>query len=254
MRAMRFLPSAPEGLFGGGDLGPPPVSPVAVAEIFYSVQGEGMLVGVPSAFVRLSGCNLRCTWCDTPYASWEPEGTELMLGALLSEARREWPTHVVVTGGEPMIAPSIVLLTERLRDHFKHITIETAGTVYAPVTCDLMSISPKLANSTPHERDGGRWAAQHDRLRYRPEVLKQLMSEYEYQLKFVVSAPEDLPEIKKILEETNADRSRVVLMAEGTSTETISERAAWIVELCKQEHFRYSPRLHIDLWGNKRGT
>jgi 7-carboxy-7-deazaguanine synthase len=117
-----------------------------------------------------------------------------------------------------------------------------------------MSISPKLANSTPHERDGGRWAAQHDRLRYRPEVLKQLMSEYEYQLKFVVSAPEDLPEIRKILEETNADRSRVVLMAEGTSTETISERAAWIVELCKQEHFRYSPRLHIDLWGNKRGT
>ncbi len=213
-----------------------------------------MLVGVPSVFVRLSGCNLRCTWCDTPYASWEPEGDEFMLGTLLGEARRDWPTHAVVTGGEPMIAPMIELLTQRLKEIGMHVTIETAGTVYAPVTCDLMSISPKLANSTPHERDGGRWAAQHDRLRHQPDVLKKLMSEYEYQLKFVVSAPEDLTEIKAILEETNADRSRVVLMAEGTSIETINERAAWIAEVCKSERFRYSPRLHIDLWGNKRGV
>lgn len=225
-----------------------------IAEIFYSVQGEGMLAGVPSVFVRLSGCNLRCKWCDTPYASWEPEGADLMLGKILSEARREWPTHAVVTGGEPMISPMIGLLTSRLKEHIPHITIETAGTVYQPVTCDLMSISPKLANSTPHKREGGKWAAQHDRLRYQPEVLKKLMGEYEYQLKFVVSAEEDLREIATILEETGADRSRVMLMAEGTSVETIYERAAWIVEVCKRERFRYSPRLHIDLWGDKRGV
>jgi 7-carboxy-7-deazaguanine synthase len=248
------MSSAPEGFFGGGDSGPTSVSRLNVAEIFYSLQGEGMLVGVPSVFVRLSGCNLRCKWCDTPYASWSPEGDELLLGALLAQVRREWPTHVVVTGGEPMIAPMIGLLTQRLKEDEMHITIETAGTVYAPVTCDLMSISPKLANSTPHKREGGRWAAQHDRLRYQPEVLKKLMGEYEYQLKFVVSAPEDLEEIKTILEETDADRSRVVLMAEGTSAETIYERAAWIVEVCKRERFRYSPRLHIDLWGDKRGV
>ncbi|MGA3188275.1 MAG: 7-carboxy-7-deazaguanine synthase QueE [Bryobacteraceae bacterium] len=225
-----------------------------IAEIFYSVQGEGILVGVPSAFVRFSGCNLRCKWCDTPYASWEPEGDELMLGTVLAAVRRDWPTHVVVTGGEPMIAPMIGLLTQRLKEQGLHITIETAGTVYTPVTCDLMSISPKLANSTPHRRDGGRWAAQHDRLRYQPEVLKKLMAEYPYQLKFVVSASEDLEEIKTIIEETNADRSRVVLMAEGTTVETIYERAVWIVEICKNERFRYSPRLHIDLWGDKRGV
>jgi 7-carboxy-7-deazaguanine synthase len=218
------------------------------------VQGEGMLVGVPSVFVRLSGCNLRCKWCDTPYASWEPESNETMLGGVLDEVRRDWPTHVVVTGGEPMIAPMIGLLTQRFKEDKMHITIETAGTVYAPVTCDLMSISPKLANSTPHRREGGKWAAQHDRLRYQPEVLKKLMSEYEYQLKFVVSSPEDMQEIKTILAETNADRSRVVLMAEGTSVEAIYERAAWIVEICKRERFRYSPRLHIDLWGDKRGV
>lgn len=213
-----------------------------------------MLAGVPSVFVRLSGCNLRCKWCDTPYASWEPEGEERMLGPILADVRRNWASHVVVTGGEPMISPGIVALTERLKGLDQHITIETAGTVYAPVICDLMSISPKLANSTPHRRDGGRWAAQHDRLRYQPEVLKQLMTHYEYQMKFVVSAPEDLTELLQIVEETGADRARVILMAEGTNVETIYERAQWIVEVCKNEKFRYSPRLHIDLWGDKRGV
>jgi 7-carboxy-7-deazaguanine synthase len=212
-----------------------------------------MLMGVPSVFVRLSGCNLRCKWCDTPYASWEPEGDHLMLGTILGDVRGRWSTHVVVTGGEPMIAP-LELLTRRLKELNLHITIETAGTVYQPVTCDLMSISPKLANSTPHKREAGKWAAQHDRLRYQPEVLKKLMGEFPYQLKFVVSAEEDLKEIEAIVEETAADRGRVMLMAEGTTIETIYERAAWIVEVCKRERFRYSPRLHIDLWGDKRGV
>src|SRR5271167_4534923 len=101
---MRLMPTAPEGLFGGGDSGPASVSRLKVAEIFYSVQGEGMLVGVPSVFVRLSGCNLRCTWCDTPYASWAPEGDDLTIDTILADVQQYGPTHVVVTGGEPMIA------------------------------------------------------------------------------------------------------------------------------------------------------
>jgi len=117
-----------------------------------------------------------------------------------------------------------------------------------------MSISPKLENSTPHEREGGRWAAQHERLRYQPDVLKQLMSEYLYQLKFVVASPEDMKEIATMIEETGADRSRVVLMPEGTTPEALRERASWLTEICKREGFRYSPRLHIDLWGNRRGV
>jgi len=153
-----------------------------------------------------------------------------------------------------MISPMISVLTERLKELELHITIETAGTVYQRVTCDLMSISPKLANSTPHRREGGKWAAQHDRLRYQPEVLKKLMAEHEYQLKFVVSAEDDLKEIETIVKETAAERGRVILMAEGTSTEVIYERASWIVEICKRERFRYSPRLHIDIWGDKRGV
>jgi 7-carboxy-7-deazaguanine synthase len=224
-----------------------------VSEIFYSLQGEGMLAGTPSVFVRLSGCNLRCAWCDTPYTSWAPEGSQMPLGTILAEVRRYGTNHVVVTGGEPMIAPGIVDLTRALKELDRHVTIETAGTVYEPVICDLMSISPKLANSTPLEREGGRWASQHDRLRYQPEVLRRLIQEYEYQMKFVVSDVGDIGEIEKILEETGAKRGRVMLMAEGTTAETIGGRAGWIAEICKREHFRYSPRLHIDLWGNERG-
>ena len=225
-----------------------------ISEIFYSIQGEGMLTGVPSVFVRTSGCNLRCTWCDTPYTSWEPEGENLMIGGILSTVRRFWANHVVVTGGEPMIAPDIVALTEGLKRLDQHITIETAGTVFKPVVCDLMSISPKLSNSTPLEREDGQWAAQHDRLRIQPDVLRQLMADYAYQLKFVVKHKRDIAEVKALVEELDADKSRVLLMPEGTDSLTLRERAPWIAEVCKTEGYRFCPRLHIDLYGNKRGT
>ncbi|HET9319772.1 MAG TPA: 7-carboxy-7-deazaguanine synthase QueE, partial [Bryobacteraceae bacterium] len=159
-----------------------------IAEIFYSLQGEGSLIGVPSIFVRTSGCNLRCSWCDTPYTSWHPEGTEFSLDEILGQVEAYPARYVVVTGGEPMIAPEIVSLTERLRARGLHITIETAGTVFAPVACDLMSISPKLANSTPE----GPFHGQHERLRIQPEVLQRLMARYDYQLKFVMERPEDV--------------------------------------------------------------
>jgi len=220
-----------------------------IAEIFHSLQGEGSLVGVPSVFVRTSGCNLRCAWCDTPYTSWQPEGDERSLDAILTEVASYPAKHAVVTGGEPMIAPGIVELTERLRVRGLHITIETAGTVFAPVACDLMSISPKLANSTP---EGSR-AAQHERLRFQPDVLRRLMAAYDYQLKFVVARPEDLAEIQQMLYLIEADRGKVILMPEGIDAAVLHERGLWLAEIAKREGFRYSPRLHVDLWGNRRG-
>jgi 7-carboxy-7-deazaguanine synthase len=220
---------------------------VKIAEIFYSIQGEGTLLGVPSVFVRTSGCNLRCKWCDTPYTSWEPEGEEWSVESIVEEVQSYGASHVVVTGGEPMIAPQIVELTQRLP---QHITIETAGTVDAAVRCDLMSISPKLANSTPE----GRFATQHERLRYQPEVLKQLMSRYAYQLKFVIADPGDLNEVGAIVRELGAGKDRVVLMPEGVDRDVLANRGAWLAEICKREGYRFSPRLHIDLWGNRRGT
>ena len=225
-----------------------------IAEIFYSLQGEGILTGVPSVFVRTSGCNLRCTWCDTPYTSWQPEGEDLTNNRIVEATTAYSASHVVVTGGEPMIAPEIVALTERLRESGLHITIETAGTVFAPVACDLMSISPKLRNSTPHDREGGRWAAQHDRLRWQPEILRRLVSDYEYQLKFVIAQPGDVDEVEQVRREIGVAAARVVLMPEGTRREIVQERGVWLAELCKQGGYRYSPRLHIDLWGDRRGV
>jgi 7-carboxy-7-deazaguanine synthase len=221
-----------------------------IAEIFYSLQGEGSLIGVPSIFVRTSGCNLRCSWCDTPYTSWHPEGTEFSLDEILGQVEAYPARYVVVTGGEPMIAPEIVSLTERLRKRGLHITIETAGTVFAPVACDLMSISPKLANSTPE----GSWAARHERLRFQPDVLRRLMESYEYQLKFVVAGPGDLDEIGRMLDQIRGDRSKVILMPEGIDASVLRERGLWLAEIARREGFRFSPRLHIELWGNRRGV
>jgi 7-carboxy-7-deazaguanine synthase len=213
-----------------------------------------MLAGLPSVFVRTSGCNLRCAWCDTPYTSWQPEGADRGVEEIVEEVRSRPARHVVVTGGEPMIAPCIVALTHGIREAGRHITVETAGTVFEPVACDLMSISPKLGNSTPREREGGRWAARHDRLRYQPSVLRKLMAAYEYQLKFVVADPGDLAEIHAMLDELGADRSRVCLMPEGTNPEALLRRGRWLWEVCVKEGLRYSPRLHVDLFGDRRGV
>jgi 7-carboxy-7-deazaguanine synthase len=224
-----------------------------ISEIFYSVQGEGSLLGVPSVFVRTSGCNLRCVWCDTPYTSWNPEGREMSNAEIVEQVRAFGASHVVLTGGEPMILEQSIPLTKGFAEAGLHITIETAGTVFQPVVCDLMSISPKLANSTPHARDGGKWAAQHERLRYRPDVVRRLIGSYDYQLKFVVSAEGDLSEINAIVKEISADRSKVQLMAEGANAKTIQERGRWLAEVAKREHYRLTPRLHVDLWGDERG-
>lgn len=223
-----------------------------IAEIFHSVQGEGGLAGVPSVFVRTSGCNLRCVWCDTPYTSWQPEGEDYPVSSILDVVQRFGARHVVLTGGEPMIAPEVVALTEGLRRLGLHITIETAGTVFAPVACDLMSISPKLSNSTPVEDP--HWAERHERLRIQPDVVRRLMEAYEYQLKFVVAEPGDLDEIRPLIDRLGARRDRVMLMPEGREAGVLRERALWIVEICKSEGLRFSPRLQIDLWGDRRGV
>jgi 7-carboxy-7-deazaguanine synthase len=222
-----------------------------IAEIFYSVQGEGALSGVPSVFIRTSGCNLRCIWCDTPYTSWNPEGADRTLDAIVAEtAKYPAARHVVITGGEPLIAPGIVELSQRFRERGQHITFETAGTVFQPVACDLMSISPKLSNSTPD----GPFRNQHDRLRRNVPVLRQLMAVCPYQLKFVIANEADIAEMQTLVAELEAPAASVMLMPEGTTREAMTTRGLWIAELCKQYGYRFSPRLHVYLWGDKRGV
>jgi 7-carboxy-7-deazaguanine synthase len=227
-----------------------------IAEIFHSIQGEGLLAGVPSFFIRTSGCNLRCDWCDTPYASWKPEGPEISVQEILKRIS-EWDcNHVVLTGGEPMIAPDLPELAEALKKQGKHITIETAGTIPPNgIPCDLASISPKLSNSTPPAIRDPAWAKKHEATRLQPEVISEWIRNYLFQLKFVVSSENDLVEIKSLLLKLpQIPADRVLLMPEGINTQSISSRSPWLVYICKLEGFRFCPRLHIELFGHKRGT
>ncbi len=228
-----------------------------VAEIFHSIQGEGELTGVPSVFVRTAGCNLRCAWCDTPYASWHPEGMPMTVEAIVAEVIRQPTPHVVLTGGEPMVAPEIHPLAAALRERGRHITIETAATV-APgdIACDLASLSPKLLNSAPDARKHAVWRRKHEALRWQPGVVRAWLDAYPWQLKFVVTRPDDLDEIEGMLAQLPRDlpRHKVLLMPEGTTMDVLRQRAGWLADLCKQRGFRYAHRLQIELYGNKRGT
>ena len=231
-------------------------SDMRLSELFYSIQGEGKLTGVPSVFVRASGCNLRCTWCDTPYASWDPAGDDVAVDEIVRRVESFGAKHVVVTGGEPMIMPDVVEVCAALKSSGHHVTIETAATVYKPVKLDLASLSPKLINSTPWQREGGRFAAAHEKQRINVPVIQQFIDAApEFQLKFVVSDERDLREIEQLLSQLkNWSPADVLLMPEGTTVDALSGRAGWISEVCKRTGFRYCPRLHVELYGNTRGT
>jgi 7-carboxy-7-deazaguanine synthase len=228
---------------------------VRISEIFYSIQGEGRFLGVPSVFIRVSGCNLRCVWCDTPYTSWKPEGKNWSLSKILSEVAKYPTPHVVVTGGEPLLAPEIEELSSRLKQRGAHLTIETAATLFKPVAADLISMSPKLANSTPWKRERGKFAPMHERRRLNPAVIQKFLHAHDYQLKFVVERRKDFAEIGEILAQLQGvDATQVMIMAQGTSTGELKRREKWIVESCKLFGYRFTPRLHIQLFGNRRGT
>src|SRR6267142_3797328 len=257
-----------------------------IAEIFSSLQGEGLLTGMPSVFVRASGCNLRCWFCDTPYTSWQPEGDDWSVEEIVVEVERlrgegklpeavgciseaqctivqlekvhfvrqgglMHPTepihHVVITGGEPMLYAEMIPLCQRLRAGGLHITIETAGTLFLPVDCDLMSISPKLASSTPAEVRAGRWAARHEQTRHRADVIERLTSDYNYQLKFVIDRPADLEEVNCWLAKfPRVNRHRVLLMPQGIDVVGLVQIGTWLEPYCREHGFVYCPRKHIE--------
>lgn len=226
-----------------------------IAEIFYSIQGEGRLLGIPSVFIRTSGCNLRCVWCDTPYTSWRAEGEEWSLKKILDKVTGFPARHVVITGGEPLLARQIVELCAAIKETGAHITVETAATVFKPVVCDLMSLSPKLGHSTPRRRAGGRFAQMHEQKRLNLDVMQKFLDHYECQLKFVVNREKDFAEVDEIMRQLSRwEPPQVLIMPQGKARAELWEKAQWIVEACKQRGYGFTPRLHIDLFGNRRGT
>ena len=224
-----------------------------INEIFYSLQGEGFLAGVPSVFVRLAGCPLRCKWCDTKYAWSKDAGRELSVTKIIEEVK-DWPgRYVVITGGEPMIDSDLPKLVKGLKKAHKHITIETAGITYIPdLLCDLMSISPKLSNSIPDEEKP---AALHEDSRLDLAVLSELLDNYNYQLKFVVESDSDQLEIEETLEALgDVDYEQVMLMPQASTRQELIQKSPMVADLCKRSGFAFSQRLQLLLWDGKSGT
>jgi 7-carboxy-7-deazaguanine synthase len=301
-----------------------------IAEIFRSLQGEGRLTGVDSVFVRMSGCNLRCGFCDTPYASWSPEGDDLSVDEILDRvkeiyeihglpakiggdgrfSRNRAPTegwsasadgvqnsgfmvqnsflstahyplppapcplstthypqstayslqptasskHVVLTGGEPMLFAELIPLSAALRKDGWHITIETSGTLYLPVACDLMSISPKLSNSTPTPEHDPRWTWRHESSRHAPQIVNRLIAEYDYQIKFVIDKQADCQEAESYLSAMpQIDRARVMLMPQGVDTEELAEKSRWLEPYCTEHGLIFCPRRQVEWFGPGKG-
>jgi 7-carboxy-7-deazaguanine synthase len=228
-----------------------------INERFVSVQGEGLLTGVPSAFIRTSGCNLRCSWCDTPKTSWAPEGEHQTVDELVAWVAESGVRHVVLTGGEPLLQPPLGALCAALKARGHHLTIETAGTVYRDVGAELYSLSPKLAGSTP---DDPVWGPRHDQRRLPLEVLARYVDghnagQHEVQLKFVLSTAAELAELDALLARLPPlAPDRVLLMPEGRSPAELDARADVLLEACLARGWRYCDRLQIRLFGDTPGT
>lgn len=238
------------------------MSRLRISEVFESVQGEGTFLGVPSTFVRISGCNLRCVWCDTPYASWEPEGPMMEIDYLVERIQAIGNTHVVVTGGEPMLFDPVEELHSRMVQDGHTVTVETAGTVFRHLPGAFMSISPKPAHSTPPPETSGDWHHRHEQTRFQPDVVAQLATSHDFQFKFVVK-PEEPGSIGEVLSMLDAIRAaggshispeKVFLMPEGRDSQTLRQRMRLLVPICHETGFRVAPRLQIDLFGDTRGT
>jgi 7-carboxy-7-deazaguanine synthase len=267
-----------------------------IAEIFRSLQGEGRLTGMESVFVRTSGCNLRCRFCDTRYTSWTPEGEYLSVEEVLAAVERiaaepslrqhaqekppdcvggiprmqsegfsnaacatnkttNVPRHVVISGGEPMLLAELVPLCEELHRRAMHVTIETAGTRYQPVECDLMAVSPKLSNSVPRADEAPEWIDLHERNRAAPDILRRLNAEYDCQFKFVVASESDCDEVRAYLAEfPEIDRQRVLLMPMGTKQQELAAIGEWLEPYCRQQGLTFCPRRQIEWFGCRRGT
>jgi 7-carboxy-7-deazaguanine synthase len=227
---------------------------IPISEEFASVQGEGMFTGVPSYFVRTSGCNLRCHFCDTPYTSWKPEMHPVKTIDILGRiANAQLCRHVVITGGEPMLYPEAVAqLVKGCHSMGKVVTVETNGTLYdRRVFPDLYSVSPKLKSSTPQ---AGPEKALHERNIAATDLQQFLSGARSAQFKFVVTCDADIGEVQAMVDEHRLHPEHVWLMPEGRTAEEVMAKARWVVEACRERGFNLSMRVHTLLWGAKRGV
>jgi 7-carboxy-7-deazaguanine synthase len=226
-----------------------------VSEIFLSIQGEGVHAGTPSVFLRTFRCNLTCTWCDSKY-TWlnqdraKPgvEYTLMPVGSVVERVASFGCKHLAVTGGEPLLHQRVLApLLKTLRGQGIFVEVETNGTIAPSAefaqSVDCFNVSPKISNSLVQER-----------VRARPDSLRAFVATGKAWFKFVVCDRRDVEEVEEMLLRFDIQRERVMLMPEGTDVATLLERSNWLAEVCKERELRFSTRLHILLYGNKRGT
>jgi 7-carboxy-7-deazaguanine synthase len=220
-----------------------------IVEIFYSLQGEGRLTGVPSVFIRVAGCPVRCTWCDSKYAWDEFAGEELSVEQIVGKVEAFDSKFVVVTGGEPMVNQHLPLLAAKLAHTDRHITVETSGIAFIPdLPVDLMSISPKLSNAfspnaaiTRHHNGS-------------IQAVKQLVKHYDYQLKFVIDIEDDIAEVTALVHSIkDIDPGKVMLMPQAKTRDELLAKSAMVGQLCTRYGFNFGQRLQVLLWDNQRG-
>lgn len=214
-----------------------------VSEVFTSLQGEGASAGTPSVFVRLQGCSVGCTWCDTKYSWRAGGGRAITLERLLADVAAAGPENVVVTGGEPLEHPAFEPLVRGLRRLGRRIEVETAGTQVPPaVSVDQWNVSLKLAHSGVSEAR-----------RLRPDAIARFRRLRAW-FKFVVGAEADVDEVRAIQREHRLPSSRILLMPLGMEREAQHALMPEVMAWCRREGYRFSPRLHILAWGPKRGV
>ncbi|WP_411827265.1 7-carboxy-7-deazaguanine synthase QueE [Luteolibacter sp. AS25] len=241
------------------------------AEIFHTLQGEGVSMGAPAVFVRLSLCNLHCVWCDTDH-TWNFEGTpwkhekdavagyvkhkkedviiEMSVGEIAEVVRGYGCRRVILTGGEPLLQEAgLVELMAALREDGAEwfFEVETNGTKMPGEgfvsAISQMNVSAKLANSGMAEA-----------LRVKPEVLRGLVETGKVWFKYVVQGEKDVQEVLGLVDAHGIPMDRVILMPEGRTVEELDKSARWLAERCRDLGVRFSDRLHVRLWGDRRGV
>lgn len=240
-------------------------------EIFHSIQGEGKSIGKPSVFIRFSLCNLYCVWCDTDY-TWNWDTTkhphindtkpgykkfkkkdwiiDISSEKIFEEVQQLNCQNIIITGGEPMIQHkelvNLLSFFKNASDNY-NIEIETNGTLHPNSALDHLinqyNVSVKLSNSKVEEKH-----------RINPTALNFFSKSKKANFKFVVDNPKDLEEILKLKQDYNIDAKKIFLMPQGINAKSLLEKQQWLIEICKDYQFNYTDRLHIHIYGSKRGV
>lgn len=241
-----------------------------INEMYTCLQGEGKLTGVPHILIRVTGCKLRCqfanSFCDTPYSSWSPEKGKFSYGDIHNfYEKHSHIKHTMITGGGPTSHPEMLRELCKIGKQYGHyITIETEGSEYVSTQADMISLSPKLSNSTPRPGTvmpfSGKVVTEkhkqrHEKWRCNYDAMKMLLDVHpDYQMKPVISSEKDLQEVKELQKILSVPNNKVWLMPEGLEPKQLNKRRRWLMDLCTEQGYNFTDRLHIIAYGDIRGV